>query len=382
MTEGGCCHHGPGPQAPSLASKRSTSHVFHEVYGPVPPPDQTPGGRRRGVSWRRMWSAVMKEHRFLGGQLYMAILHLCVGVVLWMAGIHVGSLALMCYAFIVIYDAWSLFIALMPRLLEYSGNSMSSVDYPFGLELLPTLLEFANNITLLYRSVQALKEGIEHIVISGHEHSPTSGIEFETYARGRSQGHNNSAALGLACVLVAMAVTGVSAGKFSNHLGMWGAHSVRRRQQQYRTGLQNAVLNPYNVSSLLAGLWMIVMLILAPASEESAIEPLSCILVAGLMVFVSFPTSLRLGKALLLAVPADMADGSQAVAWQVSRLPGVVDCTKYQVWSAAHDRYSAALRVAVGTELQGCESDVLHRHIASLLRSSGLGDWSIEIRVA
>ncbi|KAJ2392338.1 hypothetical protein H4S02_000841 [Coemansia sp. RSA 2611] len=356
-------------QPPSLAGRRSSSRVFHEVYGPA---TGLPGPERPDVSWRRLWSVVAKDHRFLGPQLYLAVLHLALGVGVWATGIYIESLALMCYAFIVLYDASSLFIALVPTVLEYA-NTRPSVEYPLGLQLLPTLLEFANNITLLYRGVQALKEGIEHIVIRGHEHS--SVLEFETYSH-RAAGHNHGALLGFASVVAAMMATGLSAARYANHHSMW---EVRSRQRQLvATGMQNVVLNPYNVLSLFAGLWMLVMLALVPAAEESLVEPVSCVLVAAIMAYASFPTCVRLGKVLLCAVSGETADDGQKVVWQVSRLPGVVACTTYHMWCTAYDRHTMALRVSVDASANGCDS--LHRRISSVLRSSGFGEWTVELR--
>ncbi|KAJ1841932.1 hypothetical protein LPJ70_004027, partial [Coemansia sp. RSA 2708] len=304
--------------------------------------------------------------------LYLAVLHLALGVGVWATGIYIESLALMCYAFIVLYDASSLFIALVPTVLEYA-NTRPSVEYPLGLQLLPTLLEFANNITLLYRGVQALKEGIEHIVIRGHEHS--SVLEFETYSH-RAAGHNHGALLGFASVVAAMMATGLSAARYANHHSMW---EVRSRQRQLvATGMQNVVLNPYNVLSLFAGLWMLVMLALVPAAEESLVEPVSCVLVAAIMAYASFPTCVRLGKVLLCAVSGETADDGQKVVWQVSRLPGVVACTTYHMWCTAYDRHTMALRVSVDASANGCDS--LHRRISSVLRSSGFGEWTVELR--
>ncbi|KAJ2077355.1 hypothetical protein H4R24_005184 [Coemansia sp. RSA 988] len=358
---------------PPLANCRSSSRVFHDAYGHASKPPSAVSRAR--VSWWRLWRVVFSDHQFLGAQLYVSVLHLCLGVVVWAAGIYIESLALMCYAFVVIYDAISLFIALVPRILEYSSNRHPSAEYPFGLQILPTLLEFTNNITLLYRGVQALKEGAEHLIISGHEHSTT--IEFETYAF-RSQGHNHNPALGFVCVLAAMLITGYSATRFANHHAMW---EVRSRQKQLVTGMQNIVLNPLNVCSLFAGLWMLVMLVLSSNAEETVIEPASCILVAAIMAFVSLPTCMRLGRLLLHAAPIEVADDVQRTIQRISRLPGVVGCESYRMWGTAHGCYSVALRVSVDSECCA-NGNVLHRHIASLMKSSGMGDCSIEIRAA
>ncbi|KAJ2615735.1 hypothetical protein H4S08_001093 [Coemansia sp. RSA 1365] len=362
-----CCK-----QTLPLENRRSSSRVFHDVYGHA---SKQPAFVRNGVSWWRLCGIVFRDHQFLGAHLYVSVLHLCLGIGVWAAGIYIESLALMCYAFVVMYDAISLFIALVPRILEYSDNRHWSTEYPFGLQILPTLLEFTNNITLLYRGVQALKEGAEHLIISGHEHS--TAIEFETYAL-RAQGHNHGTTLGFVCVLAAMFVTGYSATRFANHHTMW---EVRSHQRQLVSGMQNIVLNPLNVCSLFAGVWMLVMLILSSKSEESVIEPVSCIIVAVIMAFVSLPACMRLGKLLLHAVPTEIADGIQRTVQRISRLPGVVDCETYRMWGTAHNYYTIALRVLV--DPGSCtNSNLLHRHIASLLKSSGMSDWSIEIRTA
>ncbi|KAJ2002195.1 hypothetical protein H4R26_003738, partial [Coemansia thaxteri] len=307
-------------------------------------------------------------------QLYTSVAHLGIGVGVWATGIYTGSLALMSYSFIVLFDAWSLFIGMMPTVLEYSHNDSSSGEYTFGLRILPTLLEFANSITLLYRGVQALKEGIEHIATSGH-HSHSSAIEFETYAHA-SQGHNQSAALSLLCVALALAITGYSAARFSNHHALWEACSQRR--QNIGTQLQNVVLNPFNASSLFAGMWMVVMVVMAPPKEESAIEPMSCILVAAVMAYTSFPTCVHLGKVLLHGATSASQENAKAAVWQIARLPGVVDCSKLHAWSTTHDKHAMALRVMVSPG--GGDGAALHRQILSILGSSGMSDWTVELR--
>ncbi|KAJ2847181.1 hypothetical protein IWW36_003982 [Coemansia brasiliensis] len=366
-----CCEHHmvSANQAPNLVSKRSSSHVFYDPYGPA---TKQLSAEHIGVSWQRIWRVLYKDHRFIGPQLYLVVLHLALGIGLWATGIYIESLALMGYAFIVIYNACSLFIALLPVVLEYSGNVKSTTEYPFGLQILPTLLEFTNNITLLYRGVQALKEGVEHILINGHEHD-TSTMEFETYAH-RAIGHNHDALLGIAGVASAMLVTGLSAARFMNHHSMW---EIRSRRRQLVTGMQNVVLNPYNASSLFAGLWMLVMLLLVPTAEESFIEPASCIVMATIMAYTSFPTCVRLGKRLLCAVSSDVAKDGQKVLWQISKLPGVLACTSNCIWSIAHDKHAIALRVSIAKSANS--QGILYEHIANLLRSSGFSEWSIEI---
>ncbi|KAJ2832341.1 hypothetical protein FBU31_002099 [Coemansia sp. 'formosensis'] len=263
---------------------------------------------------------------------------------------------------------------MLPTALEYSHNDSSSIEYAFGLQLLPTLLEFVNSITLLYRGVQTLKEGVEHIATSGH-HSHSSTVEFETYAHA-TQGHNQDAALGLLCVALAMSVTAYSAARFANHHSLWEAYSQRR--QDIGTRLQNVLLNPYNAASLLAGAWMMVMLILSPPKEESAIEPISCILVAAVMAYVSGPTCVHLGRVLLLGTTRASGDGARAAVWQIARLPGVVDCSRRHVWSTTHDRHSMTLRVMASPT--ACDVKTLQRHVVGILGSSGLSDWTVEIR--
>ncbi|KAJ2386686.1 hypothetical protein H4S02_003736 [Coemansia sp. RSA 2611] len=193
---------------------------------------------------------------------------------------------------------------MMPTALEYSHNDSSSIEYAFGLQILPTLLEFVNSITLLYRGVQALKEGIEHVATSGH-HSHSSSTEFETYAH-TSHGHNQDAVLGLLSVALAMFVTVYSAARFANHHSLWEACSQRR--QDIGSRLQNVLLNPYNAASLFA------------------------------------------------------------------------DCSRRHVWSRAHDKHSIALRVLASPT--ACDGKALQRHIAGILGSSGLSDWTVEIRAS
>ncbi|KAJ2440855.1 hypothetical protein GGF42_007489 [Coemansia sp. RSA 2424] len=362
---GGCAHHIHSRSHAQSADPRCSKSLAH-THQPFRASSQ--------VSWRRLWSVLLKEHGFLGARLYTSIAHLGVGVCVWATGIYTGSLALMSYSFLVLFDAWSLLIGTLPAALEYSHNDSASIEYAFGLQILPALLEFVNSITLLYRGVQALKEGIEHIATSGH-HSHSSTVEFETYAHA-SQGHNQEAALGLLSVALAMLVTGYSAAQFANHHSLWEACSQRR--QDISTRLQNVLLNPYNAASLFASAWMSIMIILAPPKEESAIEPISCILVAAVMAYVSFPTCVHLGRVLLHGATRASGEGARAAVWQISRLPGVVDCSRRHVWSTALDKHAVALRVMASPA--SSDGAALQRHIAGILASSGLSDWTVEIR--
>ncbi|KAJ1956351.1 hypothetical protein GGI12_005329 [Dipsacomyces acuminosporus] len=332
-------------------------------------------GERGLVSWKRFWSVLFKEHAFLGARLYTALLHMGVGVLLWAVGMTVDSLALVCYAFIVMFDAGSLFIGLVPTILEYSNNATASIEHPFGLQILPTLLEFANSLTLLYRAVQALKEGIEHMAVNGHEDHSAS-LEFETYTH-KTQGHNGHALASFMLVLAALAITGYSAARFMNHHYLWEACS--KQKQHLTSAMQNVLFNPFNISSLCAGLWMMVMIILAPSKEESVIEPLSCVLVAGIMTYTSFPTCVFLGKILLHAATGDSVSSARQVVWQISRLPNVASCSRCQVWNTTHEKYATALRISVNPD---CDTSTLQRQIAGILSSYRLGDWTIEIRAS
>ncbi|KAJ2400665.1 hypothetical protein GGI23_001894 [Coemansia sp. RSA 2559] len=331
------------------------------------------------VSWARLWRVFTHEHMFVGPQLYMAGFHAAVGVAVWATGIHTGSLALMSYSFLVLFDATSLLIALMPRALEYSNNTAASVEYAFGLRILPTLLEFANSLSLLYRGIQALKEGVEHLVISSHEHA-VAAMEFETYAH-QAPEHNNGMLLACVAALVAVIVTSVSAARFANHRGLWEELSSTAH---VATQMQNIARNPFNVASVLVGAWMVCVAVLVPPAEESAIEPISCIVVAAVMAAIGISACLHLGRHLLHATTQESAENVQRVVALVARIPGVVDCTLAHAWSPAAGECAGMLRVIV--DPGNCASDAragdvpVYVQIQGILRSYGLCGWALDLR--
>ncbi|KAI9505185.1 hypothetical protein GGI25_002243 [Coemansia spiralis] len=332
----------------------------------------------KSVSWARLWRVLISEHSFIGAQLYVGLLHGLAGVALWASGIHTGSLALMSYSFIVLFDATSLLIDLVPRALEYSNNITPSVEYAFGLRCLPTLLEFTNSVSLLYRAIQALKEGIEHLTTSSHEH--TTAMEFETYAH-QSPAHNRGTLVAFASVFLSLCATVYSAARFANHRGLW--ELCARRHISINTQTQNVTLNPFNIASLLAGLWMLYMTVLVPPSEESLLEPVSCVLVAVIMAVTSLPACVCLGRDLLHATTGKSAKNVRHVVWLVSRLDGVIDCTQFYVWSPSVGEHTGMLRVTADTDKIKQDTgagEPIHRQIHGLLHSNGLSGWTVDIR--
>ncbi|KAJ2888133.1 hypothetical protein FB639_000846 [Coemansia asiatica] len=378
----GCCSdndHGTiSPVSPvDMTRKGSSTRMHYDPYGS----NMAHGSDKYArPSWRRFWTVILTEHGFVGSHLYVALAHLLVGIFVWAAGVFVDSLALMCYAFIVIFDAISLFIDVVPRLLEYSNNNHVTLEYPFGQQAVPMVFRFANSLVLLYRSVQALKEGIEHIIIRGHQHGLAAAGEFETYARGEG-GHANNTGVALLCILAAMAFTAYSAAKHANHWLLWEMRSGRH-QRDLRP-MQNTLTNPYNVASLCAGLWMAAAAIMSPANtDDSAIEPVSCIAMSLIMAYISFPTCMNLGKTLLLSATPEAAANMRCAVEQVRRLQGVAGCAGCHVWSVAHGASVAALRVDVEETFVSKDSccAALNSQIKAILKAAGLESLVIEMR--
>ncbi|KAJ2759537.1 hypothetical protein H4S06_002180 [Coemansia sp. BCRC 34490] len=340
------------------------------------------------VSWRRLRRIFTQEHGFIGPRLYMSMLHAAAGVFVWATGIYTGSLALMSYSFMVLFDATSLFIDLLPRALEYSGNDAASVEYAFGLRVLPAVLEFANSLGLLFRGIQALKEGVEHLVTSSHEHSAAA-MEFETYAHQTPQHNRGGAPLALAAALAAVAATVCSAARFANHRGLWELCRSPLAPMHMATQAQNVTLNPINAASVLAGVWMVYMAVLVPPAEESAIEPVSCVLVAVVMAAIGASACLHLGRLLLHATTRESAESVRRVVALVSSVPGVVGCERVHAWSPVVGERAGMLRVVVDERRRlldaapgaGASVSAL-RQIQAILQSYGLGAWTLDIRNA
>ncbi|KAJ1816635.1 hypothetical protein LPJ56_002296 [Coemansia sp. RSA 2599] len=367
-----------------MTRKGTSTRMHYDPYSYLHPDDMPSPGMRRSIdkyarpSWRRLWTVVLKEHRFVGGHLYAALAHLLAGVSVWAAGVYVDSLALMCYAFIVIFDAISLLIDVVPRLLEYSNNNHSSLAYPFGQQAVPTVFRFTNSLVLLYRSVQALKEGVEHIVIRGHQHGVAGAGEFESYAR-TGDSHGKTSMLAPVCIAAAMAATVYSAARHANHRLLWEMR-VGRDHRDVRP-LQNALINPYNVASLCAGLWMMVAMAMAPAdTDDSALEPVSCIAVSLAMAYISFPTCVQLGKALLLSATPETAASMRGAVDRVRRLSGVAECSDCYVWNVAQASNVAVLRVGVEEPfMSNAGRAALLGQISTILKAAGLESLAIEI---
>ncbi|ORX74690.1 hypothetical protein DL89DRAFT_254483 [Linderina pennispora] len=300
--------------------------------------------------------------------------HLGTGALVWVVGVWTGSLAQMTYASLVLYDAWALLLDNMPALLEFSDNQHGSSEYAFGLAELPTVLRFGNSLVLLYRALQAVKEGIEHIAVRGHGHGLGAG-EFETYAH-TSTGHNAHAFVSVLAVCAALAAT-VCAARLGNHHAAWEMRS--HRQQPATHPMQHVVLNPCNAASLGAGVWVLLLALLAPAHEDSLMEPIACLVVAAAMAYAALPTCIGLARQLLLATKPEPAAAARQAAWQVARLPGVSACERCLVWSAAGERFVGVLRVVL---LPACDSAAVKRQVDVILSASRLGDWTVEMRRA
>ncbi|KAJ1895063.1 hypothetical protein LPJ66_004812 [Kickxella alabastrina] len=245
------------------------------------------------------------------------------------------------YGFLIIFNSLTLFITLVPQLTEYSHNNGVSVSLPWGLGALPGLLQFTNGLVVVYRAVQALREGVEHLVM-GNAHGVSAG--------GAGGG------MGVPCVVMATMCVAVYS-------------ALGHRRQQY-------------VGLLVAGAWMLGSAILAGERGE-LVEPLGCILMAVVMALVGIPTCVQEGKILLLAssdaAAAAGGGGDRTEAERVralARVPGVVGF-EGRTWAVARETYTA---VRVEVENESLAADVLEK-TADVLKSSGLGAWTVELRL-
>ncbi|KAJ1899690.1 hypothetical protein LPJ66_001948 [Kickxella alabastrina] len=236
-----------------------------------------------------------------------------------------GRLSLQSYGFLVIFNSLTLFITLVPQLAEYSHNNSVSVGLPWGLGALPGLLQFTNGLVVVYRAVQALREGVEHLVMRN--------------AHGVSAGGAGGAGGGMGVPCVVMATMCVAVYSALGH-----------RRQQY-------------VGLLVAGAWMLGSAILAGERGE-LVEPLGCILMAVVMALVGIPTCVQEGRILLLASSPsssdDAAAGDRTEAERVravARVPGVVGF-EGRTWAVARETYTA---VRVEVENDSLAADVLEK---------------------
>ncbi|KAJ2782402.1 hypothetical protein GGI15_002935 [Coemansia interrupta] len=373
-----------------LTRKGSSLRAHYDPYGSTPTSCTSASG---APSWRRLWQMLLTEHAFVGSPLYAGQLHLTIGLALYIVALSSTSPALGCLASLVVFDAVSLFADLAPRLLEYSGNNVRSMQRPFALALVPTLVQFANALTMLYRAVQALKEGVEYLAVQGnprhhHHHGSSGESEFEAYVKSDLGLPSDAVTvdrvgvmLGVICVLGAMAITVYSAATHANHRGLWMLRS--NTSHDVCTPLQNVLVNPYNRTTLFAGLCVLTLMALTSPGKHPMAEPLTCIAVALLMIFVALPTCSVLGRTLLLAAaPQDAAEMSTAVA-RVAMIPGVVRCVERHVWRAAQGTaVVVALRVEVDRSVDLRAQNTLRNQISSVLETSGLKSWSVDLRSA
>lgn len=330
-------------------------------------------------SWIRLWSVLATEHQFLGSKLYVPLIHMLIGAVIWTTGIHEGSLALMGYGNIVLFDAIDLLIDAVPLLLEYSHNARPSLQFPFGLQPLTILLRFTNSIVLIYRSVQGFKEGLEHLMTHSHhgQESFTVSVsphkEFETYEIDHA---NINIRLCFLCVVAALTVSTYSSLYQEMHVALWKLRATPAHGS-------STLHNPYNRYSLLSGILMLVMILIGTSTSLKQIEPWCCVAVALIMGQIGIPSATGLGKMLLHGIVSPSAeDGYQDLIRHVSRVPGVVVCTRSHVWSVDDATHRMLLRIAIDPRIFSSSDHRLQtakQQISNIIKSMGNIDYTVEI---
>ncbi|KAJ1926578.1 hypothetical protein FBU59_007302 [Linderina macrospora] len=141
----------------------------------------------------------------------------------------------------------------------------------------------------------------------------------------------------------------------------------------------HVVLNPCNTASLGAGIWVLLLALLAPSSEDSVLEPVACLVVAAAMAFAALPTCVALGKVLLHATAPEASEAARQAVWQVQRVVGVRSCGRCLVWNTTAERFVGVLRVSL---VPGCDAAAVQRQIEAIVSAGRLGDWTMEMRKA
>ncbi|CAG8482193.1 300_t:CDS:2 [Acaulospora morrowiae] len=272
------------------------------------------------------------------------IIHLLLGISLWLKGQWGCGLAVTGFSYLVIFDALGVFTTFISSVLAtYRTLKVSSIRNPFGVQRYEILFGFTSTIYLLFVGLYMLKEGLEHLILE------TSEDHF----------HGNSAPLPLIWILLAIGATLISAICYRNHIefcallksissngGMHQPDAWQLNDEFFMT-----ITNPFTITTLFCGAGVIVISILMEQNQHLGwLDNALSILEAISMFYLAGPVAVALGKILLQTTPDAAVRSLDEYLREIQLDPTILALTATHFWQNSYGQLVGTLCVHVNQD--------------------------------
>ncbi|CAG8690152.1 28513_t:CDS:2 [Dentiscutata erythropus] len=301
------------------------------------------------------------------------VIHLSLGIALWLKGQWNNGLALTGFAYLVIFDAIGVFTTFISSVLTtYESLRLSSIRNPFGIQRFEILFGFVNTLYLFFVALYMLKEGLEHFILeSNYEHS-----------------NLHSHKIPILWVLLAMCATLISAIGCQNHKGFCalsrsisfneGTHTYYL-QPNYRLSI---FTNFITIALLSCGTGVIVVgLLLEKSRNFGWLDELMSILESILMFYIAVPVASALGKILLQTTPSTASKSLDDCLREILLHPTILSLNATHFWQNSYGQLVGTLHVHVNPDVneQAVLAFVYSRLSPLFTNSSGSGELTVQI---
>ncbi|RHZ78152.1 hypothetical protein Glove_167g48 [Diversispora epigaea] len=299
------------------------------------------------------------------------IIHLFLGIILWLKGQWGCGLAVTGFAYLVIFDAMGIFTIFTSSVLAtYRSFRISSIRNPFGVQRYEILFGFVNILYLLFVGLYLLKEGFEHLIIETSENHLKS----------------ISSPLPMVWILIALCVTLISAIGYQNHLGFCALlKSISfngRMYQSYYEKLNFGFINFFTLITLFCGVGVITISYLMEQNQNLGwLDNLMSILESFFMFYLAGPVAIALGKILLQTTPEVAFRSLDECMREIQLDPTILSLTATHFWQNSYGQVVGTLCVHVNQEAneQVVLSNVYNRLSPLFINNDGVGELTIQI---
>ncbi|KAI9285627.1 cation efflux family-domain-containing protein [Umbelopsis sp. AD052] len=305
----------------------------------------------------------------------VACLQAILGFMIYGAAGSLGSLSMLAYSYIVVFDAIGLINTFVSTVLEFdSAFRARNVQRPYGAIRLQILLALASAIYLLFFSMQVSKESLEHLLLpSSHDVSENSHTAHPEKSAGIITFLLLASSIGISYL------AGVNLQNHETFCKVWRRMPITMQGISYsvinrgRRGAISTLRGNIFTSSVIGSGLLVVMA--NYIFRNSAMDKLVATAEAVAMFYVAGPTATALGKLILQTTPKPLRNGIEGKLRELQQIKGVLSIGRTHFWQNTFGQYIASLELHVAADVD--EQEILqtaYHTLRGLIKVGGAND--------
>ncbi|CAO3589686.1 unnamed protein product [Absidia cylindrospora] len=323
-------HHSHNSHGHDHAHEHEGHHHHHHSYPPVFTPPLP--------SWSELFSTLSPTQKTV---FTWFIIHSAIGIWVYCIGISNGTLAVVGFSYLVIFDALGVLNSFISSIIRTSSSyGYSNTKRPFGAHRYEIIFAMATTIYLLFATMHNTKESLEHFLLEGHhggEHHEESSFGFGTFLA-------VSVAIGTCCLASVALRNHDNFVRFLRRTPPTVHGFSYNVVNRGRGNPINVILsNVYSFSIVSCGLLVLISNMFGLSS--SSIDKLLALVESVVMFYLGYPTAKALANLLLQTTPNTVRNGVETRLYEIKQNPNIISVDRVHFWQNTYGRCIGTLEV-------------------------------------